>query len=373
MINPDSTYNWFEEANRAPLPELIEALDLNQGRQSFGPCPHCGAINREQGRTRHPIGMTSDRKGWRCFPCGSSGNAINLVCLCLLGSTKARKDQWIEVRRWFASHGWCEGVPGELKHKKFIKRVLPKPVPKDHSHDLRRFKEAVQKFWTTKLDYLTQSSETSEKALRWLRGRGFTEQHITNITDHNLARILPDRASCPQWARFAGKYWNKQGYQLIFPAFNSVGEIASLRARKITNDPGPKSIAPDGSGAFPTARNFIQANDLGQLLLQTGKKPEWWTKNVPIKIVVVEGEPDFLSWAARVSDADVHPLAVFGIWSGAWTEEIAARIPDGSRIIIRTDHDKAGSSYAEKVRSTLTNRCTVLRTENRTLNNGRNP
>lgn len=368
-MNHDPTYNWLDDASKASLPEVVEALGLKQGRQSFGPCPHCGAETREKGRTRHPIGMTTDRQGWHCFPCGLSGNVINLVCLSLLGSPKAQRGQWQQVRHWFASYQWCQGLPGQKQATppRLLKRKpAPKIIPKDYSKALRLFKGEVQEFWLHALEPLSQPSKASENALKWLSQRGFADQYITNITDHDLARILPHQTSCPKWARFAGQPWNKQGYHLIFPAFNSQGEIASLRARKISKSSGPKSIAPDGAGAFPTARNFVQANDIGQLLLETGKKPEWWTENVPIKIVVVEGEPDFLSWAARVSDADEHPLAVFGIWSGAWTDEIAARIPEGSRIIIRTDHDKAGNRYAEKVRSTLSKRCIVLRTENRT-------
>lgn len=368
MIDHDSNYNWFEDARKASLSEVVEALGLRQGRQSFGPCPHCGAETREKGRSRHPIGMTIDRQGWRCFPCGLTGNVINLVCLCLLGTSKAQRSQWNEVRRWFASYHWCEGLPGDNQAPppKVIKKRPPRKSSPDHSEALARFKSAVQDFWARSLTPLNQKSKATEQALSWLYERGFTESYITNIIDHDLARVLNHGTPCPKWARFAGRPWNKQGYHLVFPAFNSSGEIASLRARKIHSSPGPKSIAPDGAGAFPTARNFVQVNDMGQRLLETGKKPEWWAKDVPIKVVVVEGEPDFLSWAARVSDADEHPLAVFGIWSGAWTSEIAARIPDSSRVIIRTDHDKAGHQYAEKVRSTLSNRCVVLRTENRT-------
>lgn len=368
-MNHDPTYNWFDDASKASLPEVVEALGLKQGRQSFGPCPHCGAENREKGRTRHPIGMTTDRQGWHCFPCGLSGNVINLVCLSLLGSSKAQREQWNQIRQWFASYQWCQDLPGQkikALPKPLRKKSPPKTIPKDYSKALKHFKGEVQEFWSSTLKPLSQSSKASEQARAWLNQRGFARQYITNIVDHDLVRILPHQAPCPKWARFAGRAWNKQGYHLVFPAFNSQGEIASLRARKILNSSGPKSIAPDGAGAFPTARNFVQANDIGQLLLETGKKPEWWAENVPIKIVVVEGEPDFLSWSARISDADENPLAVFGIWSGAWTEEMAARIPEGSRVIIRTDHDKAGHRYAEKVRSTLSKRCTVLRTENRT-------
>jgi hypothetical protein len=34
--------------------------------------------------------------------------------------------------------------------------------------------------------------------------------------------------------------------------------------------------------------------------------------------------------------------AIFGITSGSWSDELAARIPSGTRIIVRTHHDQAG-------------------------------
>jgi DNA primase len=364
-------YSWFDDAARAPLPEVIDALGLKQRRQSFGPCPGCGAELREKNRNRLPIGMTLDQQGWRCFPCGASGNVIGLVSLCLLGTVKAKNDQWNQIRQWFASYNWCQSIPGQAV-KKNLKRALQIPIKhvKDYSQALEQFKNQVQDFWNKHLVSLNAPSRASQHAHEWLLKRGFSMQQITNIADQKLVKILEQGANCPIWARFGGKYWDELGYHLIFPAFNSRGQLASLRARQVTENKTPKSIAPDGSGRFPTAKNFVEANDLGHLLLKTGKKPKWWTSDLPIKIVIVEGEPDFLSWAARVSDADEYPVAVFGIWSGAWTHELAERIPDQSRIIIRTDHDNAGDRYAEKLRLTLADRCEVFRVKKRTSIHG---
>jgi hypothetical protein len=367
-MNKDPNYNWFEEAKNAPLTEVIQALGLKQGRQSFGPCPSCGAQTREKGRQRLPIGLTLDRQGWRCFPCGASGTIIGLVSLCLLGTSKAQREEWQQIRQWFASYNWCQAIPGLLlKKQKLMPIKHPQAtVEQDHSKALTQFKLEVQDFWENDLLTLTNGSKDSLKAIEWLKSRGFTDQQMTSIGDQRLAKVLPSDTLCPKWARFAGKSWNRSGFQLIFPAFNERGELGSLRARRILGSLSPKNVAPDGAGLFPTARNFIQANDFGRLILESGQKPDWWTETVPLKIVIVEGEPDFLSWAGRVSDADAHPLAVFGIWSGAWTESIAARIPDHSRVTIRTDHDKAGHRYAEKIRASLAKRCEILRTKKRT-------
>jgi hypothetical protein len=76
---------------------------------------------------------------------------------------------------------------------------------------------------------------------------------------------------------------------------------------------------------------------------------------------VAEGEPDFLTWATRFSDADEAAPAVLGVVSGSWTTCIADRMPDGARMIVRTDHDEPGEKYAHTIQMTLRGRCTVLR------------
>ena len=59
-------------------------------------------------------------------------------------------------------------------------------------------------------------------------------------------------------------------------------------------------------------------------------------------IVIAEGGPDFITWAVESSDADEDAPAVFGIGSGAWTPEHAARVPDGYIVTIATHDDEAG-------------------------------
>ena len=103
-------------------------------------------------------------------------------------------------------------------------------------------------------------------------------------------------------------------------------------------------------------------NPLAGILLETGARPPWWGDSAPLRVVVAEGEPDYLTWALRVHDTpSVHPPAVFGIESGAWTDDIAARIPDGATVIVWTHHDEAGEKYAARVAATLARRCAVMR------------
>jgi hypothetical protein len=94
-------------------------------------------------------------------------------------------------------------------------------------------------------------------------------------------------------------------------------------------------------------------------MLATGRSPARPT--CPLRVVVVEGEPDFLTWATRFSDADEDVPVVLGVLSGGWSNDMAMRIPDDARVVIRTHHDPAGDAYADVVRESLGPRCEVLR------------
>jgi hypothetical protein len=79
------------------------------------------------------------------------------------------------------------------------------------------------------------------------------------------------------------------------------------------------------------------------------------------RVIVAEGVPDFLTWSAHYGDAAEDAPAVFGVIAGAWTLAIAATIPQGWTVIIRTHADAAGDKYAETIRATLAGRCLCKR------------
>jgi hypothetical protein len=100
------------------------------------------------------------------------------------------------------------------------------------------------------------------------------------------------------------------------------------------------------------------ADPLAAMMLALGSWPEHAEK----RVVISEGEPDFLTWASRGTGA--RTLAVLGIaGAGTWTKEIADRIPDGSTAIVRTDQDDAGDRYAEQITASLWGRCAVLESD----------
>jgi len=144
---------------------------------------------------------------------------------------------------------------------------------------------------------------------------------------------------------------------VILPMFDLAGQMRSLRARKVVSGDGPKNVAP---ADYSTA-GLVMADALGRTLLAEGRRPDHWPESAPLRIVVTEGEPDFLTWATRFSDADETAPAVLGLASGGWKAEIAGRIPSGATVIIRTHADEAGERYARAVWETIGPRCKVMR------------
>ncbi len=103
------------------------------------------------------------------------------------------------------------------------------------------------------------------------------------------------------------------------------------------------------------------ADALTQQVLRTGAKPDWIPD--PLLAVICEGEGDWLTYATwrALRDPSIPAFAVLGIVAGAWTEDIASRIPTGTRVNVWTDPDAAGDRYAAEIRRTLNSRCDVRR------------
>jgi hypothetical protein len=182
----------------------------------------------------------------------------------------------------------------------------------------------------------------------WLVSRGLDAAAVERL---GLARGLRADMRLPSWARFQGRDWLEIGHRCLVPMFDEQGTLRSLRARRVVDGRSPKTLPPAG---FKMSR-LVMADPVACHLLRTGHPPG----TDPLRVVVLEGEPDFLLWATAPQAS--NPPAVFGVVAGSWTEEIAARIPDGSRVVIRTHADEAGERYSAAVVGTMSGRCTLLR------------
>ena len=367
------TAAWIEDARHAPLLGVAAALGLEQDRagRALRPCPGCGAERRGSRDPRGPVGLTPDRGGWRCFRCGAGGDGLDLVATRLFAGRlrDLAPENVQDVRDWYAEHGWgSTGTTSEsASPPSSVPATTTTAAPPPLSEIARPPADEVAELWNACGDVADDGDVSA-----WLAYRGLDP---VKVSDLDLARSLPRTGLFPSWARCAGRPWSA-GWRCIFPVYDATGALASLRARwcrLLAIDDAPArqldrppeelpSVKSAAAAAGPgSASGLVLADGLLRQLLQSGEMPLWWPEKAPFRIVFVEGEPDFLTWATRHGDAAETAPAVLGLWSGAWTSVLAARIPTGCRILLRTDLDASGHQYATRVARDLADRCEVRR------------
>lgn len=309
--------------------------------KAWCPCPE---------QRRPALGFRRDGRGFRCHRCGLSGNACQLAALLVTGSVRPGARGWKSVSEAL-SELTCEdfrsGEPGRRRRPS-----APRPGPAHHS---------LQSFWAA-----LQPLSTEPGVEAWVAGRhGLTPRPHLDLALaelNDLARVIPRGFGCPAWARIRGRTWTEAGYRLVLPMVDDRGRFAGLRARRLEGlgDGLPKAVAPAGSTvdsqvlAEPLARRMLAGARLGD-----GTPAAQEVHRVGL--LVVEGEPSFLTAATRWSDACEDGMAVLGVVAGSWTKGIARRVPDGTRVLIATDDDEAGNRYALLIAESLEARCTVER------------
>lgn len=170
-------------------------------------------------------------------------------------------------------------------------------------------------------------------AVEYLRGRGIDAQRLD---DEQLARIAGDEL--PAWAGgWAGR--------LLVPLYDVRGSMRSLIARDVTGTADRKSRAPKGYGRK-------------ELVMGCGRAVRLLRQPEAARVVVCEGEIDFLVVATQRGDADES--GALGFAAGSWSTSLAARIVAGSSVVIATDSDDAGEKYAAKIIETLKPRKVAL-------------
>ena len=415
--------SWFEVVkDRAPLSDVAAALGLEVRRGRCGPCPACNAGPGSD--HRQPIGFRPDGAGWRCFHCNVSGDAVDLAAWKLHG-TPARElrgdtehQRRAELRAWFAARAWCDDDSGGVRMGAYMDRVMgglaprasrpspkgppapPTRPPEPSPPPARAFLPSadVGALWAAcaPLDVVAADRQTElsrRAAVAWLeRVRGLPPGLIAAA---DMARVLPAAYPWPWWVpRFVrevvadGPATGVRPYALAVPVFDVAGELRALRFRAVSPLPlrsgervdlrikGPKSAAcaRDGDGRrggpFVVVAGLVLADPMALVLLRhQGPGPVEadgvrWSG----RVVVLEGEPAWWAYATHPdrqragADGAPETFATFGIEAGAWTPEIAARIPSTARVLVWTDHDEAGDRYYATVRDTLAGRVDVHRT-----------
>ena len=320
--------SWLEDARRIELAQVAVELGLERSRDGhLGPCPSCGEQTRSRRDSRRGPLFTSRSRRWRCGRCDAHGDAIDLVSFVESGRVLDADNASI-VRSWFAARGWCLPARDALP-------VVPSPpravVFASSARPLLPAGEA-RALWS-RCPRLSHAPE----AIAWVRSRALDP---ALVEDEDLLRGVPEGVLPP----FAS-HWRRFGVVAVLPLFDAHGQLAGLQGRASA---GPrKSVRMRGVACG----GLLLASGTARSLLVEGCLEE----KIPLE--VVEGEPDFLSVLTKRPRA-----AVLGIpGSGAWTRDLAARIPDGCRVEVATHQDETGESYACLVHRALHPRCPVFR------------
>ena len=189
-----------------------------------------------------------------------------------------------------------------------------------------------------------------DEVLSWLHACEIDPDAVTP----NLARVLPRDLQLPGWACYGTQPWNAVGYRLILPLYSARGVLESVYARALR----PVVVGTIRTGqSFPVVSGVagrVMANEIALRLLETARWPgdsTWRT------VIVTGGAVDFLEWSTAVRG---QGPAVLGIVPGSWTEAIANRIPDGTRIVVRAHRNPIAGRYAHRVQEALASRCEVI-------------
>lgn len=271
----------------------------------------------------------------RCFACDATGDVLDLVAKANGLSVKT------DFRRVLLAAAELAGLwqvvaelEGRAEPADRPAFVPPPPAP-ERDYPPRGEVDAL---WALAVPVTDDAQATT-----WLRSRAL-EPDV--IADQDLVRVVPSRSQVPPWATFAGRSWLQTGHRMLVPMRDADGDVRSVRAVRIVDGDSPKRLPPTGH----KAAGLVMADALAVALLSGTAQPR--------RLVVVEGEPDWLTWATRRHRV---PTAVIGIVSGGWTAAHARKVLAGTEVIIRTDHDAAGEKYARDVERTLGFRCFVSR------------
>jgi hypothetical protein len=348
---------WIQRVRGFDVAEVAEILGLTVERGTLRPCPLCVAEARGSTDKRGPIGIRPDGRGWRCHRCQADGDAVALVAARVLGRVKPEgADDWAAVRAWCAGAGLCEGRTAGAAPRVALR---PIPAPRPPAPPVRVPSAELLALW----DGATAPVSTVPEVAAWIASR---KLDAAEVERRELARAIVAGDPLPAWARFKGRPWTESGHRLLVGLYDARGALVSVQARSILADvpkgekagnPAPvlDEAATRAAGVQVWTRfelgGAVMADARGLALLR-GSFP------VPRKVYIAEGVPDFLTAATARRDPANAP-AVLGIVAGAWRPELAARIPQGARVVVATHNDPTGDVFAARIAATLAGRVVI--------------
>jgi hypothetical protein len=272
----------------------------------------------------------------KCHGCDFAGDALHLIAKAR-GLDLVSAEDFREVMAIGAEISGDLRLSDEIRTGKRDTERQPAPAPSPQSERSYPDQAEVLELWDT-----AHPCESAKVARDLLESRAIDP---IAATERHLLRVVPPGAPVPSWAKSGGVPWSSSGYRMIARVVDHLGAVRSVRAWQIDGLEGPKRKPPSGK----KAAGLVLANREAAKMLAGKSKPKL--------VVIVEGEPDWATWATRASEQ----IAVIGIGSGSWAPEFANRLPKGCRVFVRVHCDPAGDKYAANVIETIGERCDVWR------------
>lgn len=273
----------------------------------------------------------------KCFGCQVGGDALSLVAAVQGFSMRSDfKQVLIATAELAGLHSMVAEIEaGEARPAR--PRIAAPVVAREPDREYPPAHEVA--------DLLAACSPTSEDpdVSAWLISRKLDPDAVDGT---EIAFALPRRCALPAWARYQGKSWLETGHRLVVAMRDAKGDVRSVRAGRVVDGDSPKRLPPAGH----KAAGLVLASTLAIAMFSGTLKPS--------RVVFTEGEPDTLVWATKRNE---RPCALIGIVGGSWTRELAARVPTGAEVILRTDRDEAGNRYAAEISRSIGPRCHIRR------------
>ena len=347
--------SWAERVVERGVLSVARALGLTttpprNGTGGAHYCPACNAERRhtKSGDKRLAADVTRNGRGWHCYQCEATGDALDVVAYRLRGSRfrelgDAARD---DVRSWCARE-WPDVAEllDAAARRAPAPALPPLPVPTTTTPDapLEYPTDDALALWGACVA-VKDDAEVCRylSAPRAEGGRGLPD--AARFSPH-VARALPPDLR-PAWTMHRpdpaapAATWAATGHRLVLPTYDAGGVHRSVLARAIVPTPRKSSTAGPRTG-------LVMANGGARAMLETGTLPDGERR-----VVVAEGEIDFLTLIAR------RERVALGVFAGSWRADsaIAPRIPDRTTLVVWTHGDDAGRKYAQDILDSVRSR-----------------
>jgi hypothetical protein len=224
-------------------------------------------------------------------------------------------------------------------------RALAPTAPEEPAYPPER---QVQRLWEA-----ARPLSCDPEVYRWASDlRGFDPDVLDDL---GLVRALPKGQLCPEWAKYAGRFWTASGHRALIGMYDSTGQMRSISARttferaKTEGHAPKKALLPRGYRVQRLC--FADARMLHLLRsCQVGDSDE---VSLPKRALIVEGGPDFLTWAQRLRQVPPNDYAILGVINGTWCRGYTDAMTTLEQVVIRTHRDDDGRKYGDDIERVL--------------------